>query len=67
MSGVVGGRYKLRLLEISKLKLYYYASVVSLAPVIMLGMVSMGGVGVLEVGLVLIFETIALFYIHKRF
>lgn len=67
ISGLVSGYRKARIIEISRLKIYYYASVLSLAPVIMVGMVSMGGIGVLEVGLIFVFEVIAIFYIHKRF
>ena len=51
----------------SKMKLYYYASVLALAPVILLGMQSVGEVKALDVGLLILFELLACFYIAKRF
>lgn len=45
---------------------YYFSSVIALAPVMMLGMQSVGSIGVYEVLLILIFELIACIYIAKR-
>lgn len=45
---------------------YYYASVVALAPVIFVGMESVGGVSVYDVILVVMFVVIACVYIAKR-
>ena len=48
-------------------KLYYYATVTALVPVIFLGMQSVGEVGIFEVILLGLFETLACFFIHKRY
>lgn len=45
---------------------YYYSSVLALAPVLLVGMQSVGKVGIYDVLLVLMFETIACIYIAKR-
>jgi hypothetical protein len=45
---------------------YYYCSVVALAPVMLLGMQSVGTIGVYEVILVVLFTIIACVYIAKR-
>lgn len=45
---------------------YYYASVLALTPVLLVGMQSVGQVGVYDVLLVLMFEVIACIYIAKR-
>lgn len=45
---------------------YFYASVLSLAPVMLICMQSIGRIGVYEVALILLFEGIACFYIAKR-
>ena len=45
---------------------YYYASVIALAPVMTIAMQSVGGVSIIELGLVLLFEVIAIIYITKR-
>lgn len=45
---------------------YYYASVVALAPVMLVGMQSVGEVGIYDILLILIFELIACIYIAKR-
>ena len=60
-------KYGMVIEQITGWKLYYYASVLALAPVILLGMQSVGEVGVLEIGLLILFETLACFYITKRF
>ena len=45
---------------------YYFASVVALAPVLFVGMRSIGRGSLWDVVLILIFEAIACFYISKR-
>lgn len=45
---------------------YYYGSAIALAPVILVGMRSIGHTGFYEVALVVAFEIIACFYISKR-
>lgn len=47
-------------------QIYYYASVIALAPVMMLAMKSIGSLGLYEVILVLLFIGIALLYVSKR-
>ena len=45
---------------------YYYASVLALAPVMLLGARSIGRTGAYDIVLILLFEGIACFYISKR-
>lgn len=45
---------------------YYFSSVIALGPVMLIGMGSVGKVGVYEVGLVVVFVSIVCFYITKR-
>jgi hypothetical protein len=45
---------------------YFYASVLALAPVMLVGMKSIGRANVYEVMLVVIFELVACFYISKQ-
>lgn len=45
---------------------YYFSSVVALAPVMLIGMGSVGKVGIYEFGLVVVFVSIVCFYITKR-
>lgn len=45
---------------------YYYSSVLALAPVMLIGMQSVGALTIYEVGLVAIFATIGCVYIAKR-
>jgi hypothetical protein len=52
--------------EMSLRQVYYYASVLALAPVMVIGMRSIGRAGLYDVTLVVIFEIIACFYIAKR-
>lgn len=60
-------KYRLILEATPRVKVYYYASVIALLPIIQIGMQSIGDVGIMEMGLVFLFELLALFYIHKRF
>ncbi len=60
-------RLKLVLGGTSALKFYYYASILALIPVILLGMQSVGGVRWMDLTLLIIFEVLACFYIYKRF
>lgn len=64
---IVMGSWRTIIADTPALKMYYYASVLSLGPVMLLGIQSMGSVGILEAGLMLVFQVIALFYIYKRF
>ncbi|MDO4712872.1 MAG: hypothetical protein Q4B05_03125 [Candidatus Saccharibacteria bacterium] len=61
----IGRRFLLA--HIPPLKLYYLSSVIGLAPVILLGMQSVGGIGLMDGVLLLLFEIIASFYVVKRF
>ena len=49
------------------IKLYYFSSVLALAPVILLGIQSIGGIKLFDICLVVIFEVIACLYVYKRF
>ena len=55
------------LVTIPPLKLYYYASIVGLVPIILLGMQSLGGVTAWDILLLALFLSLGCFYIHKRF
>lgn len=45
---------------------YYYSTVLALAPVLLIGLQSVGSIGFYEVGLVILFEIIACVYVGKR-
>jgi hypothetical protein len=47
-------------------KSYYFSSVIALAPVMLIGMQSVGEVSIYEVLLIILFEVIACIYIAKR-
>jgi hypothetical protein len=47
-------------------KSYYFASVVALAPVMLLAIGSVGRLGWYEIGLIVLFVAIGCFYIEKR-
>lgn len=47
-------------------KAYYFASVIALAPVMIIGMQSVGQVGIYELLLVMLFLTIACIYVARR-
>ena len=55
-----------RLAEWQAVKAYYYASVLGLAPIILLGFQSVGSISWFDVTLVVLFTTLACFYISKR-
>jgi len=61
------GGLLLKLESVSQVKLYYYASILGLAPVILMGMQSVGGVGLSELILLAAFEILGCFYISRRF
>ena len=46
--------------------LYMYASVVALAPTMLVAMSSVGALGFMEVALVLLLEVLMLFYVQRR-
>lgn len=48
------------------IRAYYFSSVLGLGPVMLIGMQSVGQVGVYEVGLVILFLIISCIYIAKR-
>lgn len=52
--------------EMSMRKSYYYASVIALGPVILVGLQSVGGVSIYEVGLVGLFVVFGCVYIARR-
>ncbi|QHU92703.1 hypothetical protein GWK77_00710 [Candidatus Saccharibacteria bacterium oral taxon 488] len=55
------------LASVTPLKLYDYASIVGLIPIILLGMQSLGGVTAWDILLLALFLSLGCFYIHKRF
>jgi nitrogen fixation/metabolism regulation signal transduction histidine kinase len=61
------GKWTARLESISGMKLYYYSSFIALAPVIMLGMRSVGLLRPVDILLVVAFELLGCFYISRRF
>lgn len=58
--------FKLRRNAISLRRAYFYASVLALAPVMIVCMQSIGRIGFYELLLIMLFEIIACFYIAKR-
>lgn len=61
------GRWQLAAERVSRAKLYYYSSFVGLFPIILLGMRTIGGIKLTDVFLLLLFQIIGCFYIHRRF
>lgn len=61
------GRWKLMTEGLRPMKAYYYSSTLALAPVILIGMQSVGEVRPLDIILLIIFEIVACFYISRRF
>lgn len=47
-------------------KSYYYASVIALGPVIMVSLQSVGGVGLYEIGLMILFIVLGCIYVSRR-
>lgn len=45
---------------------YYFSTVLAAAPVLLIGLQSVGSIGFYEVGLVIFFEVIACLYVAKR-
>lgn len=64
----ISRRFTLRkpLHEIRFVRAYYYASIISLGPVMIIGMQSVGGVGLGEVVLVTLFAVLGCIYIARR-
>lgn len=60
------GKMRRRRVEISLKHAYFYASVLALAPVMLVGMKSIGRANIYEVFLVIIFEVVACFYISRQ-
>lgn len=58
--------FRIRKEVLSVRRSYFYASVLALAPVMLACMQSIGRVGVYEIALIILFESIACFYIAKR-
>ena len=52
--------------QLSFKQAYYFATVIALAPVLIIGMRSIGRGGIQDILLVIVFELIACFYIAKR-
>ena len=52
--------------KISIKKSYYYASIIALAPVILVSLQSVGGAGLYEVGLIGLFVVLGCIYIARR-
>lgn len=52
--------------DLSLRRAYLYASVLAFAPVILLGMNSVGTTSLVDAGLVVLFELIACFYVWRR-
>lgn len=61
------GRWKVAIEGVTRMKIYYYASMLALTPVILIGMHSVGAVEPADVGLLIAFEILGCFYISKRF
>lgn len=51
---------------VTPLRAYYYGSILALVPVMLLGVQSIGGVGVYDVILITVFGVIGCFYVAKR-
>ena len=60
-------KLKRMIASVSNSKLYSYATVIALAPVIALGMRSTGHIGMLEMALLVAFEGIACFFVYKKY
>lgn len=65
--GATKGKWLVRLESMSGRKLYYYSSFIALAPVIVLGMRSVGLIRPVDMLLVVVFQLLGCFYISRRF
>lgn len=61
------GKWRMRFENLKSIKVYYYASILALTPVILVGMSSVGAIGVADLALLAVFEVLACFYISRRF
>lgn len=61
------GALALAISGMKEIKLYYFASFLALAPVILLGMRSVGEIRLIDAGLLVIFQVLGCFYISRRF
>lgn len=63
----IGGHLAVRkpLKRMSFKRAYYYSTVLSMAPVLLVGMQSVGAIGVYEVLLVALFEVVACIYVSR--
>jgi hypothetical protein len=52
--------------SLSLIRSYYFSSILALAPVIFIGMQSVGEVGFYDIALVLLFVAVGCFYVAKR-
>lgn len=52
--------------RLSLVRSYYYATVIAFAPVLLVSLQSVGGVGIYEVGLVALFVVLGCIYIARR-
>ena len=61
------GKMLLRLEGATEKRIYYYASFIALAPVIILGMQSVGSLRLTDLLLLAVFQLLGCFYISRRF
>jgi len=61
------GKWRLVVEDMSDTKVYYYASIIGLAPVILIGMQSIGAVRLPDILLLVLFEVLGCFYVSRRF
>ena len=68
MLQVVGRRFTTRRPpgKLSLRRAYYYASVLSLGPIMTLAMLSIGSLGFYEMMLIIVFLAVALLYVSRR-
>ncbi|HEY1086025.1 MAG TPA: hypothetical protein VGE34_04885 [Candidatus Saccharimonadales bacterium] len=52
--------------QLSMIHSYYYASILALAPIMLLAITSVTQIGIYEIGLVIAFVALAIFYVKKR-
>ena len=61
-----GRRIPRKLHAISLKRAYLFATVIALGPIILVGLHSVGGIGVYDVGLVLLFTALGCVYVARR-